>query len=975
MSNAGGDAPVRVEPEDERAWCGERRLELTPKEFATLRYLVERANRLVTKDELLSTVWGDAIVSEAALASCIRDLRRALNDSSRTPRYIETVHRRGFRFIGPLGGLRAAPIATGSAVDRSPPLVGREAELSCLRMLFETVHGGRRRLVFITGEAGIGKTTLVEAFLCGLGQEDVRIGRGQCVEHYGSGEAYLPVLEALARVAREPGGEAVVRVLRQYAPSWLAQLPALVGDEEVEAVQRRAQGTTHERMLRELAEALDVVSADAPLVLVIEDLHWSDSATVDLLATIARRREPSRLLILATVRPADAAASLHSLGPAKQELRAHGHCDELVLEFLDERAVADYVSGRFPHASWPTEFTRFLHRYTSGNPLFLVNLLDHLVARGHVREVDGRWQLSVSLDDLASDVPATLAGLIDKQIDRLTPQERAVLGVASVAGAEFSAALIAADGLDRLAAEECCATLARRGQFLREMGTAEWPDGTVAGRYAFIHALYRTVLSSRVPIGHRVGLHLRIGARLEEAYHRQVDAIAGELALHFEEGRDFERALTYRRKAVESALRHHGHREAANHAARALGLLQAFPDSPERDRQELAIHAMLGAALIPKGWAAPEVAQSLARAHELCNRVDVATESFPVLFGLWGFHATRGDLGAARELANQLATVAEATNDTAMLLGARNATGMVAFMAGDFILALTHLEQGLSLYDPRRRDPSPSMVLWGGHDTGVSCAVHAAWTLWLLGHPDRAAARMQQALEWARTAAGPFPLTYACHYAAFFHEVRREEEMARMLADDGIHQATEHGLELFASLAAIHRGWLCGDATEMRSGVTAYRATGGGFGLQTHLGLIAELDERQGRRDEGLAVVAEASSISSETGTRYWDAELERLRACLLLLPGDRRSMKEAEACFLGAIAIARRQKARTLELRAATSLGRLWQRQRRIEDARALLAATYAGFDEGSETPDFRDARSLLAELGARGRSEPSSL
>jgi predicted ATPase len=529
-----------------------------PKAFAILRHFIEHPARLLTKEQLFDAVWGDTVVSEAALTSCIRDLRRALADTSSAPRYIQTVHRRGFRFIGPVAPPQVRTTSSPLALGRPASFVERDGELARLHARFEAASGGRRQLVFVTGEAGIGKTTVVEAFLSELGAgDDVRIARGQCVEQHGPGEPYLPILEALARLARKPCGDALVHTLRRYAPSWLAQLPALLTDEDFEAVQRRTQGTTRNRMLRELIDALDVVSSEVPLVLVLEDLHWSDSATVELLAMLARRRDPARLLVLATYRPGDVAVSAHPLKPVKQELQMHGHCEEIALDFLSETAVGDYLAGRFPNASLP-HLARFLHRSTSGNPLFLVNTIDHLIARGHVRHVDGRWELSVPLDPMTSDVPNTLWQLIEKQIERLTPSDQAVLAVASVAGTAFSAALATVDGIDAHEAEQCCATLARRGQFLRADGQAEWPDGTVAGRYSFIHALDRKVLYERVSIGEQVGLHLRIGARLERAHGTRAVEIAGELAVHFEQGRDFERAVQYRKQAADNASRHAG---------------------------------------------------------------------------------------------------------------------------------------------------------------------------------------------------------------------------------------------------------------------------------------------------------------------------------------------------------------------------------------------------------------------------------
>jgi DNA-binding winged helix-turn-helix (wHTH) protein/predicted ATPase len=979
VSAAGaGDRPaVRLEPENERAWVGERQLDLTPKAFAILRHFVEHPARLVTKDDLLAAVWGDTVVSEAALTSCIRDLRRALDDTSRAPRYIETVHRRGFRFIGPVGPSRRIETTRSADVERSAPVVGRDAEMARLHALFDEAAGGRRRLVFVTGEAGIGKTTLVESFLSGLDAGDgLRTGRGQCVEHYGTGEAYLPVLEALARLAREPRGDTIVRALRQYAPTWLAQLPALLTDDDLEAVQRRAQGTTRDRMLRELGEALDVVAAEEPLVLVLEDLHWSDSATVDLLAMLARRREAARILIVGTYRPAEVAAGSHPLKPVKQELQLHGDCEEVVLDFLNEPAVEHYLAGRFPSASFEAGLTRFLHRNTSGNPLFLVNVVDHLIARGHVRHVDERWELSVPIDDVASDVPDTLWQLVDRQIERLGPDEQAVLAVASVAGAEFSAAVATADGIDVDAAEASCAALARRGQFLRAMGAAEWPDGTIAGRYGFIHALYRNVLYERVSIGQRVGLHLRIGARLERAHGRHAAEIAGELAMHFEQGRDFERAVRYRQQAADNGLRHNGHREAASHATRALELLQTIPESPERLQQELALHTMLGAALVARGWAAPEVARTYARAHELCGKAGVTPEIFPVIGGLFGFYVTRAELGTSRDLAHELSTLATATSDPAILLGAHNAEGMVSFYSGELAAALVHLERGLAVYDPHEHNPSRSPAFWGGHDTGVSCAVHAAWCLWLLGHAERGAARMRQALDWARAAEHPFTLAFVCHFAASFSECRRDVDAARTFADEAIRHSTENGFELFASLASVHRGWLAGDAAEIRSGVTAYRDTGSRFGMPTYLGLLAEAYAEGNRLDESAATVTEALAVSDATGAHYWDAELRRLQGSLALrraTPGRKTASgpSDAEACFRSAIEIARRQEAKTLELRAATSLSRLWQSQGKIADARALLSGVYGWFGEGFDTADLRDAKALLDELdgGTRRR------
>jgi DNA-binding winged helix-turn-helix (wHTH) protein/predicted ATPase len=989
--------PLRIEMENEWAWCGERRLELMPKTFAVLRHLVDHPGRLITKDELLRTVWGDTVVSEAALTSCIRDLRKALGDSSRTPRYVETVHRRGFRFIGPIAGASAADSGRGSpsagasfprespapSAASPPTLVGRADELARLDGLLRAALAGRRQVVFVTGEPGIGKTTLVEAFLAQIGPgEALRVARGQCIEQYGAGEAYLPVLEALGRLGREASGERLVGALKQYAPTWLSQLPALLTDEELEAVQRRAQGATRARMLRELIEALDALSVVAPLVLLLEDLHWSDSATIDFLAMIARRRDPARLLVLGTYRPADLAVGAHPLKSVKRELQVHGDCEELALGFLTAPAVAEYLDARFARNRFPAGLARILHQNTTGNPLFLVSTIEHLVAREQLREIDGQWQLALSLGDLAAGVPQSLAQMVEEQVERLAAPEQAMLAVGCVAGAEFSAAVARADGIDVRAGEESCATLARRGQFLRAVGVTEWPDGTVAGRYAFVHALYRNVLYARVSLGHRVGLHLRIGALLERAYGERAAEIAGELAMHFEESRDLERAVRYRSQAADAALRQHGYREAAEHASRGIESLATSPESPERIQQELTLQITLGAALIAAGWAAPEVARTYARARELGSRVGVTPQLFPVLNGLFGFYITRADIGVARELADQLLAMARTTADTAVLLGAHNAAGMASFYGGDYTTALAHLEQGMEVYDPERHNPNRSPAFWAGHDAGVSCAVHAAYALWVLGYPERAEARMHRALAWARSISHPFTLAFACHIAAVFHQCRRESPAVEELGDAGIACSTEHGFELMLSIGDLHRGWLlCGrgqgeeGTALMRSAVAAYRDRGGGFGVPTFLAIRAEALAGLGRREEGLAVVAEALAVGDRFGAPYWDAELHRLRGTLTLPSGAAAgdpAEREAEACFVMAVETARRRKAKLFELRAVMSLARRWAARGRKTEARASLSKVYGWFTEGLDTPDLRDARALLDALANRSASTP---
>ncbi len=959
----GAPAPIRIELDTGWAWRGSERLDLSPKAFAVLRHLVEHPRLLVTKDELLAAAWEDVVVSDAAITSCIRDLRKALGDSSRAPRYIETVHRRGFRFIGPVAASASASGPQASPAAR-PGFVGRSEELARLHALLSTAAAGERRIVLVTGEAGIGKTTLVEAFVGGLGGvPGLRIGRGQCVEQYGATEAYLPVLEALGRLGRAPGGEALVAVLKRCAPTWLVQLPSLLDDAELEAVQRRAQGTTRERMLREIGDALDALAADAPFVLVLEDLHWGDAATMDLLALLVRRRDPARLLVVATYRPSDVTEA-HPLRALAHELRASPHCETLALGFLDETAVGEYLAGRLPGAGFLPDLARILHRSTGGNPLFLVNVLDDLIAQHRLRARDEAWELTEPLDRLVDAVPDTLAQLVEKHIARLDPREQSVLAVGSVAGAEFASALAAVDGIDAADGERLCDALARRGQFLRVAGVVDWPDGTVAGRYAFVHAVYRNALYARIPIGHRVALHLRVGARLEQAHGPRAGEIAGELAMHFEHGRDFARGVAYRCQAADGALRHHGYREAVQHATCAVELLATLPPSLERDRQELAAQTVLGAARIAThGWAAPEVVVAYARARELCGTIGLTPQLFPVLIGLNGFYLMRGEIPVAQQTTDQLLRLARETDDPAMRLGAHSSAGQVAFYRGRFTEALAHIDRALAIYDPAAH--SPHQLFSVDHDPGVASMAHGAWSLQMLGHSDQALARMRACLAHARAIDHPLSIVLAHNFAATFHQFRREPEVVRELVAVCREYATRYDFDVFLLIARIYDAWLLAEAghreeglAQLRGGLAAFQAIGSELGRPTFLGIAATIAAELGRRDEALATIAEALALSERTGLRYWDAELHRLRGTFLA----GADAAGADACFSEALAIARAHEARALELRAAIGLARLWTEERRQAEARAVLADVVGGFREGLGMADVVEAQRLLS-------------
>jgi DNA-binding winged helix-turn-helix (wHTH) protein/predicted ATPase len=905
----------RLNPQTGQLWRGTHEVKVTPKALAVLRLLVGRPGEVVTKDEFFQAVWPDTVVSDDALTACIQELRRAFRETARRPHYIETVHRRGFRFLPtittpPVVSDQFSVISPDKAKIRNPrlgtgnwqlttPLVGRENELAQLHGWLEKASRGERQLVFVSGEAGIGKTTVVEAFLQTLDSRRqtldacVWIGRGQCVEHFGAGEAYLPVLEALGRLCREAAGQDVIALLRQQAPTWLVQMPTLVSPAELEELQRRTAGVTRERMLRELTEALEALTAERTLILRLEDLHWSDYSTLDLLSVLARRQEAAQLLILGTYRPVEILTRDHPLKGVKHELQLHGQCEELALDFLSEAAVAEYLAVRFPvgatHASPLRSLAHVIHQRTDGNPLFMVNVVNDLVAQSVVVQTNGGWELRGEVSERTLRMPVSLWQLIEQQIERVRPEEREVLEVASIVGAEFSAAAVAA-GVEQPpeTVEARCEALARREQFLRARGVSEWRDGTVATRYQFLHALYQEVLYERIPAARRSRLHRQIGERIEAAYGTQAQEVAAELAVHFERGRDYQRAVQYLRQAGENASQRNAYVEAINLLSKGLELLKTLPDTPEYIQQELALQVALGAPLIAtKGQGAPEVGHVYARARELCQLTGETSRLFPILRGLWEFYELRTEYQIAQELGEQLLALAQRQPDPSLLLLAHNVLGDTLLMQGEFSVAHEHLERGEALYDVHQHR---SHAFLYGYDSGVHCLSFAAWALWLLGYPDQALKKIYAALSLARDVSHPFTFVFALLHSSILHHLRREAQATQECAETEIALCIEQGFALFLAGGSMYRGWALVEQGQGKEGIAqihealaAWQATGTEMDRPHFLGLLAEAYGKVGEAEQGLAALVDALAQVEKTGERWYEAELYRLKGQLTL--------------------------------------------------------------------------------------------
>ena len=881
--------------------------------------LIERRGQLVTREEILERVWGKGVFvdSENSINTAVRKVRQALCDHPEAPRFVVTVPARGYRFVArvTMAAANGTPVTVSSMAEAPAPIVvGREAELARLQSWCTQVIEGRRLIVFVAGEAGIGKTTFVRAFLDSLSGSAARIGRGQCVEQYGAGEPYMPVLEALTRLCQEAGGERVVELLRKFAPTWLAQMPALLSYADREQLQATAQGVTQQRMLREMAQALEALAAETPLMLALEDLHWSDFSTLELISAIARRTEPARLLILGTYRPTEMLANDHPLRAMKQELELHRNCEELRLKLLSETDVAAYLARRFADNDTARSLAgvaSLIHERTDGNPLFMVNVVDYLLEHGSL------------FDAHKIEAPRSILQMIERNLERLNPEAQRVLEAASVAGAEFSAAAVAA-ALERplREVEAICTRLSRLEQFINDHGISEWPDGTVASSFRFHHALYGDVLYGRMPAGYRVELHRRIAVREETAHGERAGEIATELAHHYSHANDRNKAIEYFQIAGERAGLRYAMVEAERHYTHALELLGELPQTPERDRRELALQLAIGPALMSvKGWAAPEVERAYTRGRKLCEQLGELAQLFPFLYGLWVNHLERLEFRSAYQIGEELLLRAESTGDSTLLLQAHQALGVTAHRMGRFQLAREHLETALSLCGARRLRPL-------GVDMEVVCRSQLSWTLWFLGYPNRALRMNHRAVEVARALSDPFSLIFAEIFLCYVQHHRRDARALQTTAEHVISICAEHGsayglanANIILGVAMTEQGRGEEGLKQMQHGFAEYRASGAEINRSEFLYWLAEAYCAAGRLDDAVDTLNNAIGAAEDRENLWLEAEIYRLKGEFLLRRSDSDS-DEAQARFQQAIAIARKQGAKSPELSATTSLG-----------------------------------------------------
>lgn len=953
----------RFEPTIRRLSTAGDEVRLRPKTTAVLETLIAGAGELVTKQELLRAVWPEGFVGDAALTVCINELRRALGDSPRAPAYITTVPGRGYRLIAEVS---TTPLAS---TDEALPFVGRVPALATLTSWWDQAQEGRRCVGFVTAQAGVGKTRVVDAFVDRLrGAAPVLIGRGQCVEQYGRGEPYLPALEALGTICRGPGGSSVIRVLRHCAPSWLAQLPGLPIEHEPAPVRTAVGPTSAERMLREFAVAVEVLSAQRQVLLVFEDLHDADRATVELLSYLAQRREAARLLILGTYRPAELIARDHPLHRVVRHLVPHGLARLLPLELLTVDEVADYLSALLGPEPPCTELISAVYERTEGNALFVKALCEHLHERNLLAEVGGEVRAVGRLASLG--VPREVRAMVEQQVDTLADPDRQLLTVAAAVGVEFTSETVRAGlggDLSQAQVEERCDRLARTGALVHGTGNVEWPDGTFMARYRFTHEMYREVLYDRLGPASRTRVHLALATRLAAGYRPRTAQVAADLALHFERGRDYPAAVAQIVDAATTALARSAYPEARRYAQHGLDLLPKISCSAERAHLELGLCRIeVVAAAATWGWRDPLAPERCRRLLHLAVESGDAPAQVAALLGLHNTAMMEGDGAAMSDCIRRIDLLAAGTGDTSARLTAQflhiRADSRVARWAAMW-------DRARQMLDADRPGDDAGLALLLGDELDVAAHLYGGLALWHLGYPDQAQRHVEAAVDSARTAAIPAGLARTLWFAAVVYLLRGDAARVHELAIELDTLCVRHGLRLWRAGGAVLDAWARARRGELTTGLAGIRramaswAALTGIGTSLHLRLVAELCLADGDASAGLAAVSSGLDAVASEGGAQSESELWRLRGELLVLE-SREHTEAAERCLRRAVALAVQCGGRSDQLRATTSLARLLARTGHAGQARSMLADIYGSFTEGHHTSDLAEARQLLSLL-----------
>ena len=869
----------------------------------------------------------------------------------------------------------AAGDERAAALQRALPVVerrsvGREAERAKMRATYEQVRDGAGRMLTVLGEPGIGKTNLVDDFLAELARQPERpiVVRGRCSERLAGSEAYLPILEALDQLLHRSSSTSINTLVKSVAPTWYVQVAHVASSQESAArIREESPAVSQERMKRELGVLLQDASRQRPFVLFLDDLHWADVSTIDVLNYLAGRFDQMHLLVVATYRPADMALAQHPFLAIRDELRAHGALEEIALGFLERSDVERYLALMFPQHQFPPTLATLIHEKTEGSPLFMADAVRYLRDSGTLVDRDGTWMLARPEADAFEEVPASIRSMIARKIERLDDVNRRLLLAASVQGPEFDSAIVSeATEMDPADVEERLDALEHVHVFVKRVQEYEFPDLTLSLKYQFVHVLYQNALYASLQPTRRATLSGRVARALVGHLRGDHAATAGRLGALFEAARDFGTSAQYFLEGARHAVSLFAFHEALSLAERGLSVLRGMPEGPGRMQHELGLQMVRGQALrMMKGWASPEIEPVFARARELCHLLGDAPQLFPVLWAITLFHAIKGDLRQYRRLADELMAEAERTENPAFLMAAHHLLGVCLEFEGDIVQSSRVLNRGRELHQPERHRDYTAMF---GLDPGMIARAMSSRPLWILGYPDAAAARAKETLRFARSQKQPITLVFALLVTQGIHLVRGEATQAIEIGDEVIMLCRDYGLpqerewsRSFQAVARAALGRLDEGIEQLTDSLAVQEAMGAGLVRSAFLAMLADLLRFAGRIDDGLRAVSEGFAYAEQSGEGGYLAELHRAKGELQrLLPDD----EAAEASFTEAVTYARQQEAKAFELRAAMGLARLLASRGRRAEARALLTPLVNWFREGLGTADLVAARELVDQL-----------
>jgi class 3 adenylate cyclase/predicted ATPase len=844
------------------------------------------------------------------------------------------------------------------------PLVGREEEVGLLRERWAQIKDGTGQVVLLSGEAGIGKSRLVQVLKEHVATEPrAWLTPCQCSPYY-QHTALYPLIDLLERVTlcfeREESPQQKLSKLEgflvQYGlplaetvPLFAALLSLPLGTDYASlglSPEQQKQKTLHA-----LLTILLRIAAHQPVLFVMEDLHWVDPSTLELLSLLVDQGPTTRILALFTFRP--------DFSPP---WAGRSHLTQVTVRRLPHHQAMEVIHQVAHGKTLPREVVEQIVAKTDGVPLFVEELTKMVLESGLLQEWEERYALTGPLPPLA--IPTTLHDSLMARLDRLATV-KALAQLGATLGREFSYALL------REVSPWTEATLQQglhqlvEGEFLYQLGMP--PQAT----YRFKHALIQETAYQSLLRSTRQHYHQRIAQVLEAQFPETVETQPELLAHHYTEAGLPTPAVRYWHTAGQRASARSAHVEATAHLTQGLAILTTLPDTPERTQAELALQLALGTSLMAtRSYAAPETGQAYRRALTLSQQVGTPEQHFSALRGIWQFHLLRAELAPARVLGEHLLSQAQQIHDPALRLEAHRALGSTLFWRGEWGAARAHFEQSLALYDPQQHRVHTVRY---GLDPGVVCLTYVALALWGLGYPDQARQRSQEGLRLAQEIAHPVSLTFALTFTAMLHQFCRESALTQHWTETTIALAGEHGLVQWLQMDTFLRGWARteqGDVeagiAQMRQGMTGWWAMGADLHRPYFLALLAEAYGKVGQVDEGLRVLDEALAAVRDHDERLNEAEVYRLKGDLTLqgATSEPRPCAAAEVSFRQALALSQHQEAKAFELRAATSLSRLWQQQGKRTEARELLVPVYAWFTEGFDTADLQEAKALLEAL-----------